>query len=39
MSRWRKLLFVTLPHNAANPAQDFGLPTERTLVMGTQVEA
>ncbi|MGZ4611654.1 MAG: KUP/HAK/KT family potassium transporter [Kineosporiaceae bacterium] len=24
MSRWRKLLFVTLAHNAANPAEYFG---------------
>jgi KUP system potassium uptake protein len=38
MSRWRKLLFVTLAHNAANPAEYFGLPTERTVVMGTQVD-
>ncbi len=26
MSRWRKLLLVTLAHNAANPAEYFGLP-------------
>jgi KUP system potassium uptake protein len=38
MSRWRKLLFVTLAHNAANPAEYFGLPTDRTVVMGTQVD-
>ena len=31
-------LFVTLAHNAANPAEYFGLPTDRTVVMGTQVD-
>jgi KUP system potassium uptake protein len=38
MSRWRKLLFVTLAHNAANPAEYFRLPPGRTVVMGTQVD-
>jgi KUP system potassium uptake protein len=38
MPRWRKLLFVTLAHNAANPAEYFGLPTDRTVVMGTHVD-
>jgi KUP system potassium uptake protein len=38
MSRWRKLLFVTLAHNAANPADYFGLPADRTVVMGTHVD-
>ena len=38
MSRWRKLLFVTLAHNAANPAEYFGLPGDRTVVMGTHVD-
>jgi KUP system potassium uptake protein len=38
MSRWRKLLFVTLAHNAANPADYFALPAERTVVMGTHVD-
>jgi KUP system potassium uptake protein len=38
MSRWRKLLFVTLAHNAANPAEVFGLPADRTVVMGTHVD-
>jgi KUP system potassium uptake protein len=38
MSRWRKMLFVTLAHNAANPAEYFGLPTDRTVVMGSQVD-
>jgi KUP system potassium uptake protein len=38
MSRWRKLLFVMLAHNAANPAEVFGLPMDRTVVMGTHVD-
>jgi KUP system potassium uptake protein len=38
MSRWRKMLFVTLAHNATNPAEYFGLPPERTVVMGSQVD-
>ena len=38
MSRWRKQLFISLAHNAANPADYFGLPTERTVVMGTHVD-
>ncbi|HYJ75002.1 MAG TPA: potassium transporter Kup [Kineosporiaceae bacterium] len=38
MSRWRKQLFVALAHNAANPAEVFGLPADRTVVMGTHVD-
>ncbi|HET7310619.1 MAG TPA: hypothetical protein VFJ17_04775 [Mycobacteriales bacterium] len=38
MSRWRKILFITLTHNAANAADYFSLPVERTVVMGTQIE-
>jgi KUP system potassium uptake protein len=38
MSRWRKVLFVTLAHNAANPAEYFGLPADRTVVMGSHVD-
>lgn len=36
--RWRKQLFIVLAHNAANPADYFGLPDERTVVMGTHVD-
>ena len=36
--RWRKQLFIALAHNAANPADYFGLPDERTVVMGTHVD-
>jgi KUP system potassium uptake protein len=35
---WQKRLFVGLAHNAASPAAFFGLPVERTVVMGTRVE-
>jgi KUP system potassium uptake protein len=38
MARWRRALFVVLAHNAANPADYFGLPLERTVVMGTHVD-
>ena len=38
MSRWRKQLFITLTHNAANPADYFSLPGDRTVVMGTHIE-
>jgi KUP system potassium uptake protein len=35
---WQKRLFIGLSHNAASPAADFGLPVERTVVMGTRVD-
>jgi KUP system potassium uptake protein len=38
MSTWRKRLFVGLSHNAANPAADFHLPVERTVLMGSRIE-
>jgi KUP system potassium uptake protein len=38
MNRWRKLLYVGLAQNAADPAQVFGLPGDRTVVMGTHIE-
>ncbi len=37
MARWRKRLFVAMAHNAANPAEYFHLPLQRTVVMGAQV--
>jgi len=37
MPGWQKRLFLTLAHNAANPAEYFGLPTERSISMGGQV--
>jgi KUP system potassium uptake protein len=38
MRRWRKALFVAMARNAANPAAYFGLPADRTVVMGTQID-
>lgn len=37
MARWRKKLFVALARNAASPIDAFGLPSERTVIMGSQV--
>jgi KUP system potassium uptake protein len=38
MSRWRTLLFITLARNAADPSVRFGLPAQRTVVMGTRLD-
>ena len=38
MSRWRKQLFIVLAHNAGDPAEFFGLPRNRTVVMGSDVD-
>jgi KUP system potassium uptake protein len=38
MARWRRGLFVTIAHNAADPAARFRLPSLRTVTMGTDVE-
>lgn len=38
MRTWRKRVFIGLAHNAASPAALFGLPVERTVVMGSRVE-
>jgi KUP system potassium uptake protein len=37
MSRWRKQLFITMARNASSPIDHFGLPTDRTLLLGSQV--
>jgi KUP system potassium uptake protein len=37
MQRWRKNLFVAMARNASSPIDHFGLPSDRTLVMGSQV--
>jgi KUP system potassium uptake protein len=36
--RWRKRLFLTMVHNAANPAVYFRLPDDRTVTMGERVD-
>jgi KUP system potassium uptake protein len=38
MRRWRKALFIAMARNAASPIEQFGLPPERTVMMGSQVE-
>ncbi len=37
MLRWRKKLFVAMARNAASPIEAFGLPSERTVMMGSPV--
>jgi KUP system potassium uptake protein len=37
MAHWRKLLFLTMARNAASPIEHFGLPVNRTVVMGSQI--
>jgi KUP system potassium uptake protein len=37
MARWRKKLFLVMARNAASPIEHFGLPVERTVLMGSQV--
>src|SRR4051812_10329867 len=38
MARWRKKLFKTIARNAADPVPYFGLPDDRTIVMGSHIE-
>jgi KUP system potassium uptake protein len=38
LATWRKRLFIGLAHNAANPAEYFHLPDDRTVVMGSHVD-
>jgi KUP system potassium uptake protein len=38
MSSWRKQLFIVLAHNAGDPAEFFGLPRSRTVIMGSDVD-
>ena len=37
MSRRRKRLFVAMARNASSPISHFGLPSERTVIMGSEV--
>ncbi|HET9102728.1 MAG TPA: KUP/HAK/KT family potassium transporter [Solirubrobacteraceae bacterium] len=37
LARWRKKLFLLMARNAASPIEHFGLPIERTVLMGSQV--
>jgi KUP system potassium uptake protein len=38
MSRWRKHLFLATAHITADPAEYFGLPRDRTVIMGSRIE-
>ena len=38
MQRSRKQLFIVLAHNAGDPAEFFGLPRNRTVIMGSDVD-
>jgi KUP system potassium uptake protein len=38
MARWRKKLFMGMSRNTSNPVAYFGLPDDRTIVMGSHVE-
>jgi KUP system potassium uptake protein len=37
MAQWRKQVFITMARNAANPIEHYGLPGDRTVIMGSQV--
>jgi KUP system potassium uptake protein len=37
LRRWRKKLFIAMARNAPTPIEQFGLPVERTVMMGSQV--
>lgn len=37
MHRWGKKIFITMARNAADPIEHFGLPSERTVIMGSRV--
>ena len=38
LSRWRKTLFLATAHLTADAADYFGLPRDRTVVMGSRIE-
>jgi KUP system potassium uptake protein len=37
MSRWRQNLFIAMARNASSAVDHFGLPADRTVIMGSQV--
>jgi KUP system potassium uptake protein len=37
MARWRKALFVLMARNSTSPLEQFRLPIDRTVMMGSQV--
>jgi KUP system potassium uptake protein len=38
MARWRKQLFIFLSRNARSATQFFGIPPNRVVELGTQIE-
>ena len=38
MARWRKRLFIATSYIATDAAEYFGLPRDRTVIMGSQIE-
>ena len=38
MSPWRKYLFIATSHVTADAAEHFGLPRDRTVIMGSRIE-
>jgi KUP system potassium uptake protein len=38
MAQWRKIIFLALARNAADPAAYFGLPPDRIVTMGSPVD-
>jgi KUP system potassium uptake protein len=38
MAMWRKRLFLGISRNASDPVEYFGLPLDRTVIMGSRVE-
>jgi KUP system potassium uptake protein len=38
MTRWRKALFAFMSRNAGNPTSYFGIPANRVVELGTQIE-
>ena len=38
MAPWRKRLFIATSYLAADPAEYFGLPRDRTVIMGSRIE-
>jgi KUP system potassium uptake protein len=37
MRRWRKTLFIGMARNASSPIAHFHLPTDRTVMMGSEI--
>ena len=37
MRPWRKQLFIAMARNASSAIEHFGLPADRTVIMGSQV--